>query len=229
MTKTANTVTIISTIDWHNPSANFVNIQIILSTYASPLEILLSSDMNACSVAYDGERVIAIPRFMLGMKYRANFLDSSTKFGTKLRWERLSKYYQRGFDIVAPLQLRVHGHGSLTSVDTVAKSHPNTVQLIELMSLLKLRLMCITHNSKTFGLARENAFLKWALRWTTGVTKTYIGRTTVVDDFSQLKLAFPNPPQWVQQHYEAHQKLLMSTAVREPPRYSEYPRNLTEL
>lgn len=170
MTKTANTVTIISTIDWHNPSANFVNIQIILRydekfcslvvtvtylLFAAPMphlwrscylriwmRALVSLRQNILSffashvtfnsriwwwasdcypeVSYLFIRSLSVlwltdtRRFMLGMKYRANFLDSSTKFGTKLRWERLSKYYQRGFDIVAPLQLRVHGHGSLS-------------------------------------------------------------------------------------------------------------------
>lgn len=58
--------------------------------------------------------------------YETNFLDSSIKFGPKLRWERIQKYYKKGFDFVAPLHLRVHGLGPFSKLDFVSSCGQGT-------------------------------------------------------------------------------------------------------
>lgn len=113
--------------------------------------------------------------------YGSNILDSSIKFGTKLRWERISKYYKRGYNIVAPLYLRVHGLGAFskslwityTSIKYVHNNvldapenitpnvHTSTNQMIELMCLMKMSLMRLSHGIDHFGIDREGAFYDW--------------------------------------------------------------------
>ena len=47
------------------------------------------------------------------MRYNMNVLDSSIRFGTKLKWSRLFKYRNRGMTIALPPHIRIHGHGGL--------------------------------------------------------------------------------------------------------------------
>jgi hypothetical protein len=224
--KTANTITLVG-------DESFRNIQIILSTYASPLEILLASDMNSCSIGYNGNTVLTIPRFLFGSMYGSNILDSSTKFGTKLRWERLSKYYFRDYNIVSPLHIRVHGHGSFTSEEKIGRNiHPSTRQLIELMCLNKMKLLRISFDKDRYGVDRESSFSNWPLRWTRGIT---IMERIFLDNWeknevTQLRELLPNMPDWIKNYYKRAQNLVMpANSIREAPRYSENGKTLFNL
>jgi hypothetical protein len=223
--KTANTITLVST-------SNFRNIQIILSTYASPLEILLASDMNSCSIGFNGTSVVVIPRFLFGSMYGSNLLDSSTKFGTKLRWERITKYYKRGYNIAAPLSIRVHGHGSFNTQEKIDKEvHPTTNQMIEFMCLMKMVLMRVSHGSENFGLSRESAFDNWPGRWARGV---HIERRSDGEGYGGeggykgLLVLLPSPPEWITKYYASKQNLIRPN-IREAPRYAEDARTLDQM
>jgi len=50
------------------------------------------------------------------MRYNMNVLDSSIRFGTKLKWSRLFKYRNRGMTTALPPHIRIHGHGGLGSI-----------------------------------------------------------------------------------------------------------------
>lgn len=246
--KSNNTVTVV-----HQDSSRkykFVPIQIILSAYTSALEVLLSSDFNSCSVGFNGKEIIAIPRFIAGMMYETNFLDSSIKFGPKLRWERIQKYYKKGFDFAAPLHLRVHGLGPFTTEEEFKRGavlHPNTVQMVELMCLLKPgilgELFGNTNSDRfdpTFGMEREGSFRNWHLTWMKGICKgnenirQFFVNGVLRDrdeedgvayksDYLVLKERLKDIPPWVKQYYKSQQVLLMPhTGIREPPHYLTY-------
>ncbi len=92
------------------------------------------------------------------------------KFETKLQPTRLFKYYFRGYNIISPLYLRVHGHGSLSkqyiiihivllmltslildSEEKITRDvHPTTFQMLELMKLVKVVLMQMIHNKPKY-------------------------------------------------------------------------------
>jgi hypothetical protein len=77
------------------------HIQIILKLFKSPAEVLLSFDLDACSVGYDGTDVWAMERFRRAMTKRYNLVDHTRR---SLSYEsRLAKYSQRGFAVAVPL------------------------------------------------------------------------------------------------------------------------------
>lgn len=77
-----------------------VKIQFILRLYKSVLEILTGFDVDSCCVAYDGKRVLTIPRFLRAEACRYNLIDPSR---ASINYEdRLWKYSERGFGVAVP-------------------------------------------------------------------------------------------------------------------------------
>ena len=75
-------------------------IQVILRLYKSPAEILAGFDVDACCVAYDGERVWASQRARRALNGMVNVADPSRQSTTYE--SRLWKYAVRGFAVAVP-------------------------------------------------------------------------------------------------------------------------------
>lgn len=88
----------------------FKPIQMILCRHKSPAEVLLNFDLNCVSVGFDGKNVLALPKFILAMKYGRNYLDSNMNTAAKLQYYRLIKYAARGFPTALPVHFRMHGY-----------------------------------------------------------------------------------------------------------------------
>lgn len=75
-------------------------IQVVLRLYKSVAEVLAGFDVDACCVAYDGERVWATPRAKRALNGMVNVVDPSRQ---SLTYEsRLFKYAVRGFVACVP-------------------------------------------------------------------------------------------------------------------------------
>ncbi len=95
----------------------FKPIQIILCLHKSPAEVLLHYDLNCVCVGYNGKDVLCLPKFVIGMKYKTNFLDSSMDTQDKFQIMRVYKYAGRGFSTSLPLHFRMHGYfGMITDI-----------------------------------------------------------------------------------------------------------------
>jgi hypothetical protein len=88
----------------------FKPIQMILCRHKSPAEVLLNFDLNCVTVGFDGKNVLALPKFILAMKYGRNYLDSNMNTAAKLQYYRLIKYAARGFPTALPVHFRMHGY-----------------------------------------------------------------------------------------------------------------------
>ena len=75
-------------------------IQVILRLYKSPAEILAGFDVDACCVAYNGERVWASQRARRALNGMVNMADPSRQSTTYE--SRLWKYAVRGFAVAVP-------------------------------------------------------------------------------------------------------------------------------
>ena len=75
-------------------------IQVITRLYHSVEQILLGFDIDCCSFAYDGKKVVSIPRAVRAVQTRCNTVDPSRQ---SITYEsRLFKYAKRGFKIAIP-------------------------------------------------------------------------------------------------------------------------------
>jgi len=91
--RTSNAVTILG----RYPTPH---IQIVLRIYSSPAEVLMGFDIDCCTVAYTGSRVLLLPRARHALTTRHNVLDLSRR---SLTYElRLDKYGRRGFGLLLP-------------------------------------------------------------------------------------------------------------------------------
>lgn len=77
-----------------------VKIQVITRLYFSPEHAILGFDLDPCCVAYDGRRVIALPRALRSLSTRMIIADP-TRQSTSYE-ARLLKYAKRGFSIAVP-------------------------------------------------------------------------------------------------------------------------------
>lgn len=78
----------------------FRHIQIITKLYKSPLEVIMSFDIDSCAFAYDGSDVWGLPRSLYSMVRRTNVVDLTRR---SLSYEyRLQKYNRRGFSVMVP-------------------------------------------------------------------------------------------------------------------------------
>jgi len=77
-------------------------VQIVLSLYRSPLEVILNFDVDACCVLYDlaAERVCCMPRSRRAINTRCNIAD--TKMRSPNYERRLEKYAARGYAVAVP-------------------------------------------------------------------------------------------------------------------------------
>jgi hypothetical protein len=76
------------------------NIQIVTRLYHSVEHVLLGFDIDCCCVAYDGKRVIALPRATRALQTRTNLIDTTRQSTTYE--SRLLKYTKRGFAVAVP-------------------------------------------------------------------------------------------------------------------------------
>ncbi|OZJ04813.1 hypothetical protein BZG36_02356 [Bifiguratus adelaidae] len=70
--RTKHAVTIVSQYPYRN-------LQIILRLYASPTEVLVGFDVDACSFGFDGQRVWATPRAVAAVMTQTNSVDMSRR------------------------------------------------------------------------------------------------------------------------------------------------------
>lgn len=83
------------TIHYHNQKYQF-----ILRLYKSIAEILLSFDIDACRMAYDGKRILTTESCLFALKNKINVVNFDR---VSVSYEyRLSKYARRGFSIFVP-------------------------------------------------------------------------------------------------------------------------------
>eukprot|EP00747_Dinoflagellata_sp_TGD_P034330 gnl/TRDRNA2_/TRDRNA2_137194_c1_seq1.p1 gnl/TRDRNA2_/TRDRNA2_137194_c1~~gnl/TRDRNA2_/TRDRNA2_137194_c1_seq1.p1 ORF type:complete len:459 (+),score=59.98 gnl/TRDRNA2_/TRDRNA2_137194_c1_seq1:199-1377(+) len=77
-------------------------VQMVLSIYRSPLEVILNFDVDCCCVLYDmsAEKVYCLPRSRRALNFRCNIAD--TKMRSPNYEGRLEKYAARGFAIAVP-------------------------------------------------------------------------------------------------------------------------------
>jgi hypothetical protein len=74
--------------------------QIVLRQYHDPAEVLLGFDVDSCCVAFDGTRVLALPRWRRAVTQGLNLVDESRRSTTYER--RLTKYAHRGYGVGIP-------------------------------------------------------------------------------------------------------------------------------
>lgn len=76
------------------------HVQIILRLYASPTEVLLGFDIDACCIGFDGRRVLCLERCALALARRRVVVNPARR---SLTYEpRLLKYARRGFALQVP-------------------------------------------------------------------------------------------------------------------------------
>lgn len=90
--KTKNTLTVYS--DFPNRQ-----IQIVMRICRSVYELLTFFDLDSCCVAYNGERVLTVPRFIRCFKTRTNFVDYRKLENRVFRY-RIEKYLKKGFNTI---------------------------------------------------------------------------------------------------------------------------------
>jgi len=88
--KTKNTITFCS--DYPNRQ-----VQIVLRECCCTFELLTFFDLDVCAVAYNGDKVLCIPRFLRCYRTDTNFIDFK-KLDNKIFRQRIEKYYQKGFN-----------------------------------------------------------------------------------------------------------------------------------
>ncbi|CUS09476.1 unnamed protein product [Tuber aestivum] len=91
--RTKNTITIVS----QYPNRH---IQIVLRLYKSVSQILTGFDVNCACVAYDGTRVLAVPRAIAAAMTQCNDIDLTRR--SPSYENRLAKYSRRGFEVYCP-------------------------------------------------------------------------------------------------------------------------------
>eukprot|EP00928_Gymnodinium_smaydae_P082018 TRINITY_DN65448_c0_g1_i1.p1 TRINITY_DN65448_c0_g1~~TRINITY_DN65448_c0_g1_i1.p1 ORF type:complete len:664 (-),score=93.59 TRINITY_DN65448_c0_g1_i1:175-2166(-) len=77
-------------------------VQIILSVFRSPLEVILNFDLDSCCFLYDLSRKVVrcLPRAQRALAYRTNIANTDMRSPTYER--RLEKYAKRGYSIAVP-------------------------------------------------------------------------------------------------------------------------------
>lgn len=117
---------------------------------------------------------MALPRFILAMRHNLNVLDSSIRFGTKLKWSRIDKYCRRGLVVALPLHIRLHGHGGLGAHLQEAIAPGLTWMRGQPMALRELhngsteQLLYILSMAKLLIPMAPNQTFQWNARWTAG-------------------------------------------------------------
>ncbi|KAG0637417.1 hypothetical protein HOY80DRAFT_972987 [Tuber brumale] len=91
--RTKNTITIVS----QYPNRH---VQIVLRLYKSISHILTGFDVNCACVAYDGTRILAIPRAIAAAMTQCNDIDLTRR--SPSYENRLAKYSRRGFEVYCP-------------------------------------------------------------------------------------------------------------------------------
>ena len=80
-------------------------IQIILKLVPSPTDILLSFDLDACALGFDGSKILMLPRFVRALETASSMFTMDLIWGHRFRNRgatqktRLLKYAERGFGV----------------------------------------------------------------------------------------------------------------------------------
>ena len=84
------------------PGHPAVPLQVVLTTYGSPLELLKDFDVDCCCFAFipSDEKVVATSRGVRAVRHSTNICDSS--FDSAVYCRRLEKYDMRGYAIGVP-------------------------------------------------------------------------------------------------------------------------------
>ena len=92
-------------------------VQIVLRLYRSPAEVMAGFDVDACCVAFDGNRVWANPRSIMALMTQSNTVDMTRRSPSYVSQAllclprlhqhfsyevRLAKYSARGFEVHVP-------------------------------------------------------------------------------------------------------------------------------
>lgn len=164
-------------------ASNFRPIQIMTNIWKSKEEVLMSTDLNISAVGFDGKHVVALPRFVLAMRHKLNVLDSSIRFGEKMKWSRVFKYQARGLGCNLPIHIRLHGHGGLGTcagqawLERGVPQDGSLGQVYHLMAMAKLVLLK-RHLGDLFPRPGSGDYFMWSSRWPLGVTKGGYGRSS---------------------------------------------------
>lgn len=94
------------------------HVQIITRLYHSAEHVILGFDLDCCCVAYDGRRVITLPRGLRALETRVNLVDPTRQ---SMNFEdRLAKYAKRGFAIGVPgLDVKEQYEKTLKKLDLI--------------------------------------------------------------------------------------------------------------
>lgn len=98
--------------------------QLITTVFKCPAQILLDFDLDCCALAWDGARLLALPRSLAALRRRASVLRADL---TAHCLARALKYKRRGWALAAPA--RMPGPG------------PSPRQIGDVMALAKLGLL----------------------------------------------------------------------------------------
>ena len=100
VSRTKNCVTMYRNMTPDTPQQ--LPVQLVLTLYRSPLEVLLNFDVDCCCVLYDmsGEKVYCLPRARRALNYKCNVANTQMRSPTYER--RLHKYASRGFAVAVP-------------------------------------------------------------------------------------------------------------------------------
>jgi hypothetical protein len=97
------------------------HVQIVLRRYRSVAEVIAGFDIDACSLAFDGARVLALPRSQRALNCAYNLVDPSRRSPTYEM--RLYKYAMRGFSVLVPaFDAKVQGLARLLLYSQHAKT-----------------------------------------------------------------------------------------------------------
>jgi hypothetical protein len=126
-------------------------VQVILSPFSSPLEVLLGFDLDAPSLAYDGARLRAAPRALRAVAAGVNVLRTSAL--NSRGSERLFKYAKRGYCAAVPRRSLADATGPAAAADAFASAK---------LSLLRNRHVFIIDSEEMAGRAEGVSILS---RW----------------------------------------------------------------
>lgn len=119
-------------------------------------------------------------RFVLAMRHKLNVLDSSIRFGEKMKWSRVFKYQERGLGCNLPMHIRLHGHGGLGQgwLERGVPQGGSLGQVYHLMAMAKLVLLKRHLVGDVFPQTGSGEYFRWSSRWPLGVSQGRHGRSS---------------------------------------------------
>ena len=95
-----------------------VEVQIILRLYNSIAQVISGFDLDSCALAFDGEKLYCMPRFIRAVQFGYNLVDPERQSPSYAA--RLKKYARRGFKVAIPgLNPKRIISSSITNLDAI--------------------------------------------------------------------------------------------------------------